>query len=120
MLRRIAKPALWLMTSAIPVFIAACYGTAYNEPEALSGTVKNNLGQGISNILVTCFGKQGVERDSTYTAGGDGAFYLEIQDADACTTLRFDDVDGAENGAYQSTSVAVDESDLNIVLQDAE
>jgi hypothetical protein len=34
----LAKPFLWIFTCAIPVFIAACYGSVYNDDPYDGGT----------------------------------------------------------------------------------
>ena len=108
-----AKPLLCLLTTAIPVFIAACYGPPMEDadggtdPEtSLTGRVLCALtGSGIPYIKVSCLvsGRDGQEvYDETYSAPGDGAFELWSSDYTPCEVLRFEDVDGAENGAFQT------------------
>jgi hypothetical protein len=114
MKKRLARPILWLLTSAIPVFIAACYGPPMEDdwdggldPEkSVTGRVLSALtGSGIPYIKVSCLvsGRDGQEvYDETYSAPGGGAFELWSSEYTPCETLRFEDVDGADNGVYQS------------------
>ncbi len=113
--RWIAKPFLWLFTGAIPVFIAACYGV-YNEfedldggvhtPQRVRGFVKSSAsGFGIGGIQVTCF-KNPVEVDVTYTLSEDGAFELWYPPGQQCGQLRFEDIDGEENGGSFQAKIA--------------
>lgn len=108
-MRLLAKPFLWLLTSAIPVFIAACYGAPMEGGEAeksVAGRVLSALnGSGISGIRVSCMvpGAEGPEvYDQAYSEGADGEFLLWTSEYSPCETLLFEDVDGAENGAFQT------------------
>ncbi len=104
----IAKPVLWLLTSAIPVFIAACYGAYYDESRAAGKVVDKETGEGIADILVSCLSPGGSVIDQTYTLAGDGAFEIWYQDLDPCETLRFEDVDGEVNGEFQVLELPFD------------
>jgi hypothetical protein len=98
----VARPVLWLMTSAIPVFIAACYGAYYDESRATGKVVDKSTGEGIADILVSCLAPGGSVIDQTYSLAGDGAFEVWFQEVDPCETLRFEDVDGEANGEFQT------------------
>jgi len=113
-MKLLAKPLLWLLTTVIPVFIAACYGAPMDDdwdggsdPEkSIAGRVLSALtGSGIPYIKVSClisgYGGQEVY-DDTYSAPDDGAFELWSSEYTPCEVLRFEDVDGADNGAYQT------------------
>jgi hypothetical protein len=104
----IGRPVLWLLTSAIPVFIAACYGPYYDESRAGGKVVSKATGEGIPDILVSCLSPGGGVLDQTYTLAGDGAFELWYQNEEPCETLGFEDVDGAENGAFQALEIPFD------------
>lgn len=116
----LAKPFLWLFTSAIPVFISACYGVYYEALEFKGRVVDKQTGQGIGNIRVSCHNDRSVDVDtdtnsnadagpselsnvvdSTYSIDGDGSFSLYI--SSPCSRLRFEDVDGEENGGNYAT-----------------
>jgi len=113
-MKLLAKPGLWLLTTAIPVFIAACYGAPMDgdydggsDPEkTIAGRVLAALsGSGIPGIRVSCLvsGYDGLEvYDEAYSAAGDGGFALQSSEYTPCETLRFEDVDGAQNGAFQT------------------
>jgi hypothetical protein len=126
MLKLLAKPILWLVTCAIPVFISACYGSPSGGPnndsdnfEILSGTVKNASALGVSNIRVTCIsGVGGALLDQTFTQV-DGTYSIQSDLGNPCATLRFEDVDAAENGTYVSQDVTVgDAAVVDVVLQE--
>ncbi len=129
----IAKPILWLFTSAIPVFIAACYGcpngdcggipysqdgdgnTDYSNIEGI--VIDQDSQEGIADIKVSCVfydAYNSEEIDSfTYTAAGDGAFKLRYDTLDECDALRFQDLDGLENGRqYKTEEIDFDTEEL--------
>ena len=120
----IARPFLWFFTFAIPVFIAACYGGYYEIDDAggganqlsATGKVLNALtGTSIAQIKVSCVASGYVDGgdnviDSTYSLPGDGHFELWYTDDNPCDRLIFEDVDGAENGEYDSKTVQFDDT----------
>jgi hypothetical protein len=118
--RILTKALLSLLTGAIPVFIAACYGPPAECTDA-EGTVKDPGGNPIANILVRCM-LGGAEQNSTTTAAGDGAFALTYCSDGECDALRFEDVDGAENGgAFASKEIPfVPDGGLDVTLEPAE
>jgi hypothetical protein len=129
----LAKPILWLMTSAIPVFIAACYGSPYdgNGPDNgdnegkrfLKGKVVKPGGEGIPGIEVSCLtdaADAGIISSRVFTMADDGAFVLEAPPG-GCVSLRAADVDGPENGSFESKEAPVTgDEDLIIELTPAE
>ena len=124
MLRTLAKPFLWLVTCAIPVFISACYGSGYDgtggsRSRILDGTVTNASGQGVTDILVKCLDSGGYENDRTVSQEG-GYYEIRSYEDSPCRTLRFEDIDGAENGTYLPQDLTVDPSadSFDIVLQE--
>jgi hypothetical protein len=120
-MRWLARPFLWLLTCVVPVFIAACYGGVGVWDGQLpdggndsSGTLRRarghvlnyQTGSGIKGIHVICLGAPadaGNALDDTYSLPGDGAFEIWYYEFYPCDTLRFEDVDGAENGGPFST-----------------
>lgn len=133
MLRRLAKPILWLLTTAIPVFIAACYGspgdysdggTGYDPEKSITGRVLSALtGSGIPYIKVSCFIAEYAGQDvydETYSKPGDGAFELWSSEYTPCEILRFEDVDGAQNGAYQTLELNYVDNGLDVIAELAE
>jgi len=128
-----AKPLLWLLTTAIPVFIAACYGApgyicGYGSDsdgdtdgdtdvpyvghlKSFRGLVRHALtAVAIPYVRITCgvYGMGGEEVvDKTYSKP-DGSFELWHSDVVPCDFLRFEDVDGAFNGSFVSKEVDFD------------
>jgi hypothetical protein len=134
-----AKPFLWLMTSVIPVFIAACYGVPHgwgsdsgdgtnSDPEGtsafLKGKVLDRAGNGISDIKVSCINGDpdagATNEMSVYSMSEDGVFILEMPPGE-CDFLRAKDVDGEKNGNYKSKDVPVnDRKYIVITLEEKE
>jgi hypothetical protein len=131
-MKHLAKPILWLLTTAIPVFIAACYGAPMenlydggSDPEkSVAGRVLSALtGSGIPYVKVSCLisGTGGLEvYDDAYSAPGDGAFELQSSEYSPCEILRFEDVDGADNGAYQTLDLEYVDNGQDVVAEMAE
>ena len=113
-MRTIARFFLWLVTAAIPVVIAACYGMPYKYSKS-GHVIDSETKEGIQGIQVTC-----VVNDSDYSMAytyEEGAFVIEY-DAD-CDALRVEDVDGEDNGGtYLPRTVAFckDCQDITIEL----
>ena len=129
-MKLLAKSLLWLLTTAIPVFIAACYGAPMDgdwndggtDPEkSVAGRVLSALtGSGIPYIKVSCVisGYSGEEvYDDTYSAPDDGAFELWSSEYTPCEILRFEDVDGADNGAYQTLELSYVDDGQDVVAE---
>jgi len=123
-MQRLAKPILWLLTTAIPVFIAACYGAPMegeDSDKSVAGRVLSALtGSGISGIRVSCMvpGAEGPEvYDQAFSEGADGEFLLWTSAYSPCDTLLFEDVDGADNGAYQPLELQYADDGADVVAE---
>jgi len=127
----LAKPLLGVLTAAIPVFIAACYGAPgdnldddyeYDPEKSIAGRVLSSLtGSGIPYIRVTCLLANGTAYDEAYSSA-DGEFELWVSEYRSCEALMFEDLDGEENGAFDSLefSFVDDGSDVVVELEPAE
>ena len=126
----LAKPFLWMMTAIMSMCIAACNVSPASLDDTLKGTVKNRAGQGIPNIKVSCMGLgidggidagaggMGTEVASTSTLQGDGWYELSVTISD-CDFLRFQDVDGAENGSYLKHDLFISGvNEVHVVLEE--
>jgi hypothetical protein len=125
----VARPLLWLLTTAIPVFIAACYGPPMEgtwdggpDPErSIAGRVLSALTGGpLPYIQVSCLvsGYDGLEvYDDTLSNPDGGGFELWSSEYTPCEILRFEDVDGAENGAYQTLDLAYVDDGQDVVAE---
>ncbi len=99
MTRLLSRFGLWLLGLIVPVFIAACYGVYY----AFSKTGKvldHKTGAGVEGIEVTCL--LNGQAQSSDISGSGGSFFLQY---DKCDQLRLTDVDGAQHGEYQPSTV---------------
>jgi hypothetical protein len=121
-----------LLTTAIPVFIAACYGAPvcmsdpggegdsdtdadgdadYADKRSFRGTVRSaSDGAVVPYIRVSCgfFGMDGAEiYDATYTTIA-GTFELWYSVTTPCDFLLFEDIDGAFNGTFAAKEVSFD------------
>ena len=108
-MRNVQRVLLWLITGAIPVVIAACYGVVmeYYKP----GKVTDKTSQkGIPDVEVRCAGlaeDAGPVEDAAADPGvlaisdAEGSFVISV--LPSCDTLRFVDVDGEENGGQYAS-----------------
>ncbi len=92
-MRTISRFLLWLVTAALPVVIAACYGMAYRFTKS-GHVVDSETKEGIPGIKIACM-VDGNETATDYTYD-DGSFWLEFNTA--CDHYRVEDVDGEDNG----------------------
>lgn len=112
-MRGLAKLGLWVLGTAVPVFIAACYGIAYRFNRA-GHVVDRQSGAGIAGIEVACLQGE-TETDIAYSSE-DGSFSLNFDEP--CESVRATDVDGDMNGgAYQSTTVPLPEPEETFVIE---
>lgn len=109
----LAHVLLKLMTAAIPVVIAACYGPSYRYYKS-GKVVDKQTGAGISAISVTCQDAAEKLLDSAVTTA-DGSFILAYDTS--CARLLAEDTDGELNGAYVTTSVPFDEAADSITIE---
>jgi hypothetical protein len=106
---RSRKALLWLITTAVPVVVAACYGVMYAFSKS-GKVVDKHTGEGIYGLQVSCVvsNRNDVE-DSTYTYE-DGGFVLGFDRE--CNMIVIEDVDGEENGGYYGDRV-INYNDFN-------
>lgn len=106
-MRRMSRFLLGIVTTAIPVVIAACYGMAYEFAQR-GKVVNKSTKAGVAGLRVECRTESNAMTDRTYTAS-DGAFALHAASQDGCRTIAVDD--DRESGArYASTTAASDPS----------
>jgi hypothetical protein len=135
MTKYLAKPILGLMTAVFPVFIAACYGVPYSvgddwddDPDddeysltSIAGRVLSALtGSGIPYIRVTCLRSQGdvlEDCEDTYSRPENGSFELWLPEGVHCAQLRFDDLDGEDNGAYATLLMDFENTGEDVVAE---
>lgn len=112
-MRSVKKALLWILTVAIPVTIAACYGVA--QRFSMGGRVTDaTTGDGIEGIEVTCVDAGSFDSSMTWSdANGD----FSVDYDTPCATVRADDVDGADNGSYVTATVPFDENADEILIE---
>ena len=112
-MKSVKKLLLGIITAAIPVVIAACYGPVYR----MEGMVKDaDTQEGIEGIRVTC-----INYDDRSTPEYDGQFattktnisgyYSFDGSGGRCDIMRFKDIDGMKNGFYDKETVIVEEEE---------
>jgi hypothetical protein len=113
-MRWLTRAALAALSSVVSVFMACAYGVPWRF-EKSGRVVTAGTSVGIPGIQAGCVLGGGLAASATTDA--DGHFTLHIDDT--CDELRFTDVDGAANGAWQQTVlpfVASDETALVVEL----
>ncbi|MBN2358779.1 MAG: hypothetical protein JXR83_04955 [Deltaproteobacteria bacterium] len=113
----VKRSLLWVITAAVPVVIAACYGPAYTFTKS-GRVVDRTTGAGVANIAVSCAdpvsaaasgdpgtadGSGGLLPDVHLTAD-DGSFYWG--GFEPCRQLKFEDADGLRAGTPYPTRTA--------------
>jgi hypothetical protein len=108
MIRFFAKVLLSVVTGAVPVLIAACYGVSNVGPEGSCGgkVVDKTAGTGVTGIEVHCLNGAGDSFDVSVSAS-DGSFLVQ-QPVGGCASLEARDVDGAARGSYATATVPAD------------
>jgi hypothetical protein len=101
-MRRISRLFLKVVTLAVPVFIAACYGIAYSFSQR-GKVLDRDTKKGIADLRVECRSTSDAITDMTHTAW-DGTFQLYAQSETACTTIAVLD-DRNTSKPYASTTV---------------
>jgi hypothetical protein len=126
----VKRSLLWLLTAAVPVVIAACYGvmTNYKKVQVINSADKAP----ISGIQVRCDhivledGGAGSEDGGSASedAGIEGNVFTTDSEGRAtieysifCDSLSFTDVDGAENGQFDSKTIDFVEGDDEEVVE---
>ena len=100
-MKSFSRLLLKIVTGAVPVFIAACYGPAY-APRRVRA-VDSITRKGIPGLQVTCFnGPAQAAATEPLTTDADGTVYAQY-----CEKVVMTDVDGPANGGpYGSKEVA--------------
>lgn len=119
-MRKLQRLLLGVLSSIVTVSIACAYGIPYAF--AKRGRVVDVATKaGIAGIRVTCADPAGDRTLDVTDERGDFSVEFDRGQVD-CVALAFDDVDGAEGGAYQQktvTGVPGDQQDLVIELDPA-
>jgi putative lipoprotein (rSAM/lipoprotein system) len=111
MFRFLSHFLVWLLGAVVPVIIACAYGTPFRF--AKSGKVQDaTTKNAIPGIQVSCL-QDGQSDNETWT-DTDGQFYLEYNE---CSELKFEDIDGTENGEYESHTTALGSPDQEITVE---
>jgi len=103
-MKTLARPLLWLMTTALPFAIAACYGTP--QLYRSGGRVATARGVGVRGLSVRCLDGAAAPQAPVVaetTTDADGAFVLESPGG--CTAIGVTDLDGDANGRYADAVV---------------
>jgi hypothetical protein len=121
-MKRTARFLVRLITVAIPVFIAACYGPAYRFLKR--GRVLDKAShEGISDVQVTCL-RGTLEEGRDWSMSPDGAFTIGYDQP--CTSLNAHDTlkdypadagVGSRTARYADTTVPFNESAEEVVVE---
>jgi hypothetical protein len=101
-MRRVSRLLLGIVTTAVPVVIAACYGMAYTFSQR--GHVIDKASKaGVAGLRVDCLSSSKNVSDTTLTSST-GAFELYASGQSACQTVAVTDERSA-SPSYAPTSV---------------
>ena len=89
----VRRALLWILTTAVPVVLSACYGVMYGFRRA-GRVVDGATGKAIPGIKIQCLNDRNEVVGSDTTS--DGPFYVKT--TEPFTTVVFTDMDGEENG----------------------
>ena len=123
MFRTVLQKCLKFVTMLSPVFLAACYGPInypydvyypdvpddkdsqeVKAPAHRKGVVVDSVNKTpVAGIRVLCLSTGG-NASMGYT-GANGRFDIVLGESETCTALAFDDMDGEQNGKYESKVV---------------
>lgn len=112
-MRRVSRFLLGIVTTSIPVVIAACYGMMY-EFSQRGKVVDKSSKAGVAGLRVECRSETNTMTDRTYTAT-DGAFTLSTTSSSACKTIAVDD--DRESGARYASTTAQPDSSRDITIE---
>jgi hypothetical protein len=102
-MRLLAKGFLWLVGTAAPMMIAACYGTVANY-DRCGRVADRDSDKGVEGIMVVC--QDGTTKQDLGTTDANGSFcysgYME------CDGLRFEDrAKDRPGGTYNAVEMPV-------------
>lgn len=108
----VKRSLLWMLTAAVPVVIAACYGmpVSYGAFQQTGKVVDKESQEAIPGIEVSCETEAGALASSDVTTTDDlGAFTISF---DSCPVMVFEDNDGGDNGGtFQRLEVPLTEAE---------
>ncbi len=112
-MRRVSRFLLGMVTTSIPVVIAACYGMMYQFSQR-GRVIDRNSKAGVAGLRVECRTDSNSMTDRTYSAS-DGSFDLHTTSSDDCTTIAVDD--DRESGARYASTTARPDSAREITVE---
>ena len=107
-MKTLYKALLWLMVTAVPLVIAACYGPMYRYTK--SGRIIDATNQkALQNIKVTCL-RDGKPLGFAVSTS-EGEFWLDNM---ACDSLKFEDESGKHNPRTVSSTKDFEQFDIEL------
>jgi hypothetical protein len=104
MISFIKKALSYIVTGSCSVVFAACYGPAAKLENPKQINAKNDDDQAIQGLKVTLFENRKAISEQFTNKSGSVEFNFVQKDKQIYTAL-VEDIDGAENGSYQSKTV---------------
>jgi hypothetical protein len=112
-MRWLARLLLGLVTSAVPVVIAACYGSPHRSVQR-GRVIDKNTRAGVAGLLVECRTGTNVATDTCYS-GADGSFNLMAIDTADCAII--DVKDEREAGSHYAPTTALPDPKAEIIIE---
>jgi hypothetical protein len=112
-MKNVSRWMLGLVTSAIPVVIAACYGVAYTFSQR-GRVVDKSSKAGVAGLKVECRSTSNAVGDISYSES-DGQFSLFATSSDSCTNVRV--TDEREVGTHYATTTVPSNHNQTLTIE---
>jgi hypothetical protein len=112
-MKTVSRWMLGLVTSAIPVVIAACYGVAYTFSQR-GRVVDKSTKAGVAGLKVECRSSSNAVSDMSYSEN-DGQFSLFATNSASCVNVRV--TDEREIGARYATATVPSDPNKTLTIE---
>lgn len=112
-MKNVSRWVLGLVTSAVPLVIAACYGVAYTFSQR-GRVVDKNSKAGVAGLRVECRSTGNSVTDISYSET-DGQFFLSTMNAGSCANVQVSDE--REVGKHYATTTVPSDASKTLTIE---